>query len=171
MNKLTEKEKSMYNLKPCPFCGGLAHVMREKYITSTGNGDEIVKCHVECCDCGARGSTIQYKRQIGECWSGKKLEAGAAEKAAERWNRRVEAKENGKEKAKPAWMPIVGQGGETVGTFAFCPHCGIVLSQFEIDGKKIGETSCRNCGTEITWEGYPQTPGPNTRKREKPDDI
>ena len=83
----------------------------------------------------------------------------------------MEAKEKGKEKAKPAWMPIEGADGEVVGTFAFCPHCGIVLSQFDIDGKKIGETSGRNCGTEITWEGYPQTPGPNTRKREKPDDI
>ena len=90
---------------------------------------------------------------------------------AERWNSRMEAKEKGKEKAKPAWMPIVGQDGEAVGTFAFCPHCGVILSQFDIDGKKIGETSCRNCGTEITWEGYPQAPGTDTRKREKPDDI
>lgn len=161
----------MDNLKPCPFCGGLAHVRREKYTIATWDGYEIVNCHVECCDCGARGSTIQHKRQIGEYWSTKKLEAEEAEKAAERWNRRVEAKEKGKEKAKPAWMPIVGQDGEEVGTFAFCPHCGMILSQFDIDGKKIGETSCRNCGTEITWEGYPQTTGTDTRKREKPDDI
>lgn len=87
------------------------------------------------------------------------------------WNRRAEAEEKGKEKAKPAWMPITRQDGEMVGTFAFCPHCGMILSQFDIDGKKIGETSCRNCGTEITWEGYPQAPGTDTRKREKPDDI
>lgn len=161
----------MEKLKLCPFCGGLAHVMREKYTVSTWDGYEIVNCHVECCDCGGRGSTIQYKRQIGGFWPTKKLETEAEEKAAERWNRRVEAKEKGKEKAKPAWMPIEGADGEMVGTFAFCPHCGIVLSQFDIDGKKIGETSCRNCGTEITWEGYPQTPGTDTRKREKPDDI
>lgn len=163
----------MEKLKLCPFCGGLAHVMREKYKISTWDGYEIVNCHVECCDCGARGSTIQYKRQIEGCFSIKKLDEGAAEKAAERWNRRVEAKEKekGKEKAKPAWMPITGQDGEMVGTFAFCPHCGVILSQFDIDGKKIGETSCRNCGTEITWEGCPQQCRPKTRKREEPDDI
>ena len=48
-----------------------------------------------------------------------------------------------------------GQNGEIFGTVAFCPHCGMMLSQFEVDGEKIGEKSCRNCGTEITWEGYP----------------
>lgn len=161
----------MEKLKLCPFCGGLAHVMREKYTVSTWDGYEIVNCHVECWDCGARGSTVQYKRQIGECGPTKKLEKKAEEKAAERWNRRAEAKEKGKKKAKPAWMPITGADGETVGTFAFCPHCGMVLSQFEIDGKKIGETSCRNCGTEIIWAGYPKQFGAETRKREKPDDI
>lgn len=163
----------MEELKLCPFCGGLAHVMREKYTIATWDGYEIVNCYVECCDCGARGSTNQYKRQIGEFWPTKELEAEAAKKAAERWNRRVEAKEKekGKEKAKPAWIPIVGQEGETVGTFAFCPHCGVLIRPFVMEGEKIGETSCRNCGTKITWEGYPQTPGTNTRKREKPDDI
>lgn len=164
----------MEELKLCPFCGGLAHVMREKHITLTGDRAEIVKCHVECCDCGARGSTIQYKRQVEGFWPTKKLEAEAAEKAAERWNRRVEAgkkgKEKGKEKAKPVWMLIVGQDGEAAGTFAFCPHCGVLLRPFVMDGEKIEET-CRNCGTEITWEGYPQTPGTDTRKREKTDDI
>lgn len=161
----------MDNLKPCPFCGGLAHVMREKYKIATWDGYEIVNYHVECCDCGARGGTIQYKIQIGGCFPMKKLDEGAAERAAERWNRRVEAEEKGKGKAKPAWMPITRQGGEAVGTFAFCPHCGVLLRQFDIDGEKIGETSCRNCGTEITWEGYPQAPGTDTRKREKQDDI
>lgn len=141
----------MNNLKPCPFCGGLAHVMREKYTTSTGDGYERVNYYVECCDCGARGYTIQYKRQRGKGWKAGELEAEAEEKAAERWNRRVGTKEKGKEKAKPAWMPITRQDGETVGTFAFCPHCGIIISQFDIDGKKIGETSCRNCGVKIDW--------------------
>lgn len=144
----------MEELKLCPFCGGLAHVMREKYITSTGDGNEIVRCHVECCDCGARGSTIQHKRQIGGFWPTKELEAEAAKKAAERWNRRVEAekeeKEKEKGKAKPAWMPIVGEDGEAVGTFAFCPHCGVLLRPFVMDGEKIEET-CRNCGVKIAW--------------------
>lgn len=166
----------MEQLKLCPFCDGLPHIMREKYTVSTADGNEVVNCYVECCDCGARGCTIQYKRQRWKGWKAGELEAEAEGKAAEKWNQRVEIKEEkekekGKEKAKPAWMPIVGQDGETGGTFAFCPHCGMVLSQFDIDGKKIGETSCKNCGTEITWEGYPQTPGPNTRKREKTDDI
>lgn len=161
----------MNNLKPCPFCGGMAHIKREIHTIAIWDGLEIVNCCVECWGCGARGSKIQYKKQIGECWPTKKLEAEEEGKAAERWNRRAEAKGKGKEKAKPAWMPLTGADGETVGTFAFCPHCGMVLSQFEIDGKKIGETSCRNCGTEITWEGYPQRPGTNTRKRETPDDI
>lgn len=161
----------MNNLKPCPFCGGMAHIKREIHTIAMWDGIETVNCCVECWGCGARGSKIQYKKQIGECWPTKKLEAEAEGKAAERWNRRAEAKEKGKEKAKPAWMPMTGADGETFGTIAFCPHCGMLLSQFEIDGKKIGETSCRNCGTEITWEGYPQRPGTNTRKREKQDDI
>lgn len=157
----------MNNLKPCPFCGGLAHIKRDIHTIAMWDGYEIVNCCVECWDCGGRGSTVQYKRQIVECWPTKKLETEAEEKAAERWNRRAEAKE----KAKPAWMPITGEDGETVGTFAFCPHCGMVLSQFVIDGKTIGEKSCRNCGTEITWEGYPQKFEPETRKRENTDDI
>ena len=82
----------------------------------------------------------------------------------------IKKPEKEEKKAKPAWMPIVGKDGEAVGTFAFCPHCGVLLRPFVMDGEKIEET-CRNCGTEITWEGYPQTPGMNTRKREKPDDI
>ena len=112
---------------------------------------------MECWDCGARGSTVQYKKQIGECWPTKKLEAEAEGKAAERWNRRAEAKGKGKEKekAKPAWVPIIGADGETFGTIAFCPHCGVLLSPFVIGGEKIEETSCRNCGTKITWGGYP----------------
>ena len=161
----------MEELKLCPFCGGLAHVKREIHTIAMWDGHEIVNCYVESWDCGSRGSTVRNKRQIGECWPTKKLEAEAEEKAAERWNRRAEAKEKGKEKAKPAWMPIKGADGETVGTFAFCPHCGMVLSQFVIDGEKSGETSCRNCGTEITLEGYPKQFGAETRKREKTDDI
>lgn len=143
----------MEELKLCPFCGGLAHVMREKYITSTGDGNEIVRCHVECCDCGARGSTIQYKRQIGGFWPTKKLEAEAAEKAAEWWNRRAEAKkeEKEKEKAKPAWMPIVGEDGEAVGTFAFCPHCGMILGEMCVKGERMHEKYCKNCGVKIDW--------------------
>lgn len=163
----------MEELKLCPFCGGLAHIKREIHTRAIWDGLEIVNYCVECWDCEARGSTIKYKRKLRKDWATEEIKADAeAEgKAAERWNRRAEAKEKGKEKEKPAWMPMTGEDGEIFGTIAFCPHCGMVLSQFEIDGKKIGETSCRNCGTEITWEGYPQRPGTNTRKREKPDDI
>lgn len=160
----------MDNLKPCPFCGGEAGV---SIISIGGSGTEgSVHFKIQCKGCGATGTSTTY---VAMMKLGKGLEmefsGTAMEKATEDWNRRAEAKEKGKEKEKPAWMPMTGADGEIFGTFAFCPHCGMMLSQFEIDGKKIGETSCRNCGTEITWEGYTQTPGTNTRKRETPDDI
>lgn len=160
----------MNNLKPCPFCGGEAGA---SIISMGGSGTEgNIHFKIQCKDCGATATSTTYVA-MGKLGNGLEVEFSgtAMEKATEDWNRRAEAKEKGKEKAKPAWMPITGEDGETVGTFAFCPHCGIVLSQFVIDGKKIGEKSCRNCGTEITWEGYPQKFEPETRKREKPDDI
>lgn len=158
----------MNNLKPCPFCGGEAGA---SIISMGGSGTEgNIHFKIQCKDCGATATSTTYVA-MGKLGNGLEVEfpGTAMEKATEDWNRRAEDKE--KEKAKSAWMPITGADGEKVGTVAFCPHCGILLSQFEIDGKKIGEKSCRNCGTEITWEGYPQTPGTNTRKREKPDDI
>ena len=73
----------MEKLKLCPFCGGLAHIKREIHTIAMWDGHEIVNCYVECWDCGARGSKIQYKKQIGECWPPKKLEAEAEGKEVE----------------------------------------------------------------------------------------
>lgn len=164
----------MKQLKPCPFCGGSPKIVESEIGVPEDGKKTYQYRHIECRDCGCRGSSfriVQF-RNSGFSYSAK-WDVGEMQKMERQWNRRVEIKKPEKEekKARPAWMPIEGEDGEMVGTFAFCPHCGMVLSQFDIDGKKIGETSCRNCGTEITWEGYPQTPGTDTRKREKPDDI
>lgn len=38
----------MNNLKPCPFCGGLARIKREIHTIAMWDGHEIVNCYVEC---------------------------------------------------------------------------------------------------------------------------
>lgn len=93
MNKLTEKEKSMYNLKPCPFCGGEAKMQMTSYIhiKSTG-GEELVgrTVDIKCGNCGARsGDRNKYRvlTQIDDNGNVAYKEDGR-KKAAEEWNRR-----------------------------------------------------------------------------------
>lgn len=160
----------MEELKPCPFCGGKARIRQDKTDGIQYRGMFSVFFHVECEGCGARGKTYYAAFPFVDEGENAKLEGNKIQDAVESWNYRTAETETKTKTKKPAWMPIVGQDGEAVGTFAFCPHCGVLLRPFVMDGEKIEET-CRNCGTEITWEGYPQTPGTDTRKREKTDDI
>lgn len=93
MNKLTEKEKSMYNLKPCPFCGGEAKMQMTSYIhiKSTG-GEELLgrMVDIKCGNCGARpGGRNKYRvlAQIDDNGNVTCKEDGRM-KATEEWNRR-----------------------------------------------------------------------------------
>ena len=138
----------MEELKLCPFCGGLAHIMQEKRTVSIEKQEVLEYAHVECCDCGTRGCTIQYKRQRGKGWKTGELEEEAGRKAAEKWNRRVKIKE----KAKPVWKPQKNGIGVKKIEFAFCPRCGIMLHEMCVKGERMHEKYCKNCGVKINWE-------------------
>lgn len=165
----------MVELKPCPFCGGKARMKQDKSEGIQYRGRFSVWFHVECEGCGARTKTCYAALPFEDEGENARPAAGGIMEAVECWNERTEEKAanktTNKTTKKPARMQVIGSDGEPIGTFAFCPNCGIILNQVEIDGKKIREKACRNCGTEINWEGYPHQFGMNLGKREKTDDI
>lgn len=83
----------MYNLKPCPFCGGEAKMQMTSYIRikSTG-GEELLgrTVDIKCGNCDARsGGWNKYRvlAQIDDNGNVTYKEDGR-KKAAEEWNRR-----------------------------------------------------------------------------------
>lgn len=163
----------MEELKQCPFCGGKARIRQDKTDGIQYRGMFPVFFHVECEGCGARGKTYYAAFPFVDKGENAKLEGNKIRDAVESWNYRTAETET--KTKKPAWIPMRGTDGKLFGRIAFCPHCGMILSQFDIDGKKIGEKACRNCGTEITWEEtqeeYPHKFGLNLGEWLNQDDL
>lgn len=83
----------MYNLKPCPFCGGEAKMQMTSYIRiKSTSGEELLGRTVDitCGSCGARsGDRNKYRvlTQIDDNGDAVYKEDGRTE-AVEEWNRR-----------------------------------------------------------------------------------
>ena len=60
------------DLKPCPFCGGRAHIKTKAWDVFTYGA------FIECVDCGARTEIVEPS-----------CDYAAVDKAAELWNKRV----------------------------------------------------------------------------------
>lgn len=70
-----------YELKPCPFCGGAAHLERSQRAFINGQSTKVALVH--CMDCGARAG--RYKLED----YGKTSHSKEAEQAAvDHWNDR-----------------------------------------------------------------------------------
>lgn len=83
----------MYNLKPCPFCGGEAKMQMTSYIRikSAIGGEELGRTvDVKCAKCGARPGEQNKHRVlilIDDSGNVVYVEDGRAD-AADEWNRR-----------------------------------------------------------------------------------
>lgn len=93
------------DLKPCPFCGGEAH------LSNWSDGAYV------WCECGVK--TEVY------------LHSGCVDKAIEAWNRRTDDHfREVKEMIKVDWMdgdPYCDCGQELRDSFVYCPGCGAKL--------------------------------------------
>lgn len=161
----------MEELKTCPFCGGKARIKQDKSEGIQYRGKFSVWFHVECEGCGARTRTCYAALPFEDEGENARPEARGIKEVVECWNERTEEKAAN----KPTWIPMRGTDGKLFSRIAFCPNCGMILSQFDIDGKKIVEKACRNCGAEITWEEtkeeYPHKFGLNLGEWLNQDDI
>ena len=97
-------------LRPCPFCGGEAHVLSEK--THNGGRKFRVGCYDPCCSGAAFEGAVYFDRS----------EAVAA------WNRRAERtcrKVPGRMKCGRR-TPKCSECGQSLGDerWSYCPRCG-----------------------------------------------
>lgn len=99
----------MTKIKPCPCCGGAAHMITRPQIGNLSGGDgflSTIKC-LGGCDCGLEVSA----------WALKK--AWAIESVTKKWNRRVNEE-------VPRWIPVTER----------LPEIGQIV--FLTDGREVG---------------------------------
>lgn len=82
----------MYNLKPCPFCGGEAKMQMTSYIRITTGGEELLgrTVDIKCGGCGARSGDMNRYRVLAQIddYGNVIYKEDGREEAAKEWNRR-----------------------------------------------------------------------------------
>lgn len=113
----------MSELKPCPFCGGEAHVVEGMY--NSYQEGYAVRCRHCALTLGASG-------RLGECYEWSCCYENEAE-AIEAWNTRAERTCHGESDLSEwvcsecqCWIPL-GLTPENIkhaSEWRYCPHCG-----------------------------------------------
>ncbi|MDX2059964.1 MAG: Lar family restriction alleviation protein [Gemmatimonadales bacterium] len=88
-------------LKPCPFCGGDANMVRE--------GTRRQSCIIECEDCGARLETGEEHDRSGERWNTRVADTTCAHQ----WTNEVQHPD-------PSYLPRV-----------YCARCGVEHPEYK----------------------------------------
>lgn len=111
----------MYELKPCPFCGGEAEVVTHPFVP------QFDVFGVECTRCGS-GTSQNYATKIG---------------AIGAWNKRLN------ESAQKVIFESDGYAdGNPVYDLAECPKCGF---PFEDGDQDWESNYCPQCGQRLDW--------------------